>query len=68
MHFLPHQVVCVYVRVCVCVCALTDLSNSGLRRRYTLTNSGLGSQQGTFLKSPVGHALNHAKIMSKTLW
>ena len=52
----------------MCVCALAHLSNSGLGRRYTLTNCGLESQQGTFFRSPLGHALNQPKNMLKPLW
>lgn len=34
----------------------------------TQYNSGRHHKQGTFLRSPDGHALNQAKIVSKTLW
>lgn len=39
--------------MCVCVCALVNLTNSGLHRRTTSTSSGLESQQVTFVKSAV---------------
>ncbi len=52
------------ILVCVCVCVCVYLSNYAPRHRYIFTNSGTASQQGIFCKFTVGHALNHAKIVS----
>lgn len=56
------------VYVCVCVSALTYLSNRGHRCVYTFTNRGPEGQEGTFFRSQLGHVLSQVNFMSKTLW